>query len=35
MAEERHWIAAVPEETYLNERLYAHDVAPARPRTTG
>ena len=26
MAEERHWIAAVSEETYLNERLYANDV---------
>jgi len=26
MAEERHWIAGVPEETYVNERLYAHDV---------
>ena len=26
MADERHWIAAVPEQTYLNERLYANDV---------
>jgi hypothetical protein len=23
---ERHWIAAVPEETYVSERLYANDV---------
>lgn len=26
MSDERHWIAAVPEQTYVDERLYAHDV---------
>ncbi|HLT09809.1 MAG TPA: hypothetical protein VK028_03260 [Micromonosporaceae bacterium] len=31
MSEQHHWLAAVPRQTYLDERLYAHDEVELPP----